>query len=149
MFRLYSKRCEYALRALVYGAKGGANARFQASEVCHAVGIPEPYTRKVFQSLVQGGFLTAVRGPGGGYELTKPPDKIGILDVIHAVDGPDTFDDCILGMPECGGEAPCPLHDIWSGVKETLLGQLAKKTLAELSTVPIGEMTLPRSKKRA
>ena len=133
MFKLYSKGCEYAVRALTYAAAQGNDARFQAHEVCEATGIPESFTRKVFQSLVQGGFLEAVRGPGGGYALTKPANEITLLDVILAVDGSDTFDHCVLGFPSCGATRPCPLHETWSKAKGQLLAQLERRTLRDLA----------------
>ncbi len=133
MFRLYSKRCEYALRALIWAATHRREGRFQAAEACREVGIPESYTRKVFQSLTQGGFLKAIRGPGGGYALSQPPEDVTVLDVIHAVDGEETFHHCVMGLPCCGDEHPCPLHGVWSDVKGSLLGQLSENTLRQVA----------------
>ena len=135
MFKLYSKGCEYAIRALAHVAAQEDVERFQAHAICEAVGIPESFTRKVFQALVQGGFLTAVRGPGGGYRVAGSLQGVSILDVIHAVDGPDTYSGCIMGMPECSGKTPCPLHRLWAGVKGELLQQLSEKKMADLATV--------------
>lgn len=133
MFKLYSKGCEYALRALTYAASQSEDGRFQAKDVCEKTDIPESFTRKVLQSLVQGGFLQAVRGPGGGYELSRPASEITLLDVIEAVEGGDTFDHCVLGFPTCGSKHPCPLHDTWARAKQQLLAQLERRTLQELA----------------
>ncbi len=132
MFRLYSKGCEYAIRALVHMAPHGGITRFQAKHVCEKAGIPESFTRKIFQSLVNGGFLHAVRGPGGGYALTQVPENITLFEVILAVDGSDTFAGCILGLDQCDSEQPCPLHKTWSEGKEMLIETLESKTLADL-----------------
>lgn len=133
VFKLYSKGCEYALRALTYAAAQGDGTRFQAKEVCDKAGIPESFTRKVFQALTQGGFLRAVRGPGGGYELSRPADRITLLDVILAVEGAGTFSQCVLGFPTCGTDHPCPLHETWAAAKEQLLEQLKRRTLQDLA----------------
>lgn len=132
MFRLYSKGCEYAIRALVHMAPEDGVARFQAKNVCEKAAIPESFTRKIFQSLVNGGFLHAVRGPGGGYALTAAPENITLLEVIIAVDGADTFDGCILGLEVCDATQPCPLHQTWDDEKKVLLKTLQSKTLADL-----------------
>jgi len=132
MFRLYSKGCEYALRALMCFAPSGGEHRFQAKDLCQQADIPEPFTRKVFQALVQGGFLRAVRGPGGGYELVRPATEVSLLEVIKAVDGEETFEHCILGLPECGSGCPCPLHSVWAEAKERLLAQLEGQKLQDL-----------------
>ena len=71
MFRLYSKGCEYAIRAMLHMVPGEEPQWFQAKMVCKKAGIPESFTRKIFQALVGGGFLNASRGPGGGYIVTS------------------------------------------------------------------------------
>lgn len=132
MFKLYSKGCEYTIRALMHVVTEGGVERFQAKDVCEKAGIPESFTRKVFQALVQGSFLEAARGPGGGYVLTKHPRDISLLEIIKAVDGEGTFDHCIMGLPQCEREHPCPLHEVWAGAKQQLLEQIEAKTLQDL-----------------
>lgn len=132
MFRLYSKGCEYAIRALTHVVPSNGVERFQAKTICQKAGIPEAYTRKVFQSLVAGRFLEAARGPGGGYQLKEPPQCITLLEIIQAVDGQTAFDGCVMGLSECGERNPCPLHDIWSATKHDLLAQLDQTTLKNL-----------------
>lgn len=135
MFKLYSKGCQYALRALACVVDEDGAKRFQAKEICQRAGIPESFTRKIFQSLVQGGFLEAHRGPGGGYALKQKPEEISLVDVIRAVDGDATFDQCIMGLSECRGDNPCPLHQLWASAKGQLLDSLEKSTLIDLVEV--------------
>lgn len=134
MFKLYSKGCEYVIRALIHVPTGDGSERFLAKDLCEKVGIPESFTRKIFQTLVQEGFLEAIRGPGGGYVLARKPEEISLLALIKAVDGEDTFDHCVMGFPECGGENPCVLHPVWAEAKGQLLAALESRTLADLMT---------------
>lgn len=132
MFRLYSKGCEYAIRALIHMGPRENSQRFQAKDICKKADIPESFTRKIFQDLVAGGVLDAVPGPGGGYAIIKHPKDISLLDVIESVDGTNTFEGCILGLSECNANEPCPLHHAWSNAKEGLLKQLDAQTLQDL-----------------
>lgn len=132
MLKLYSKGCEYAIRALMHIEDTEKTERFQAKDICAKAGIPEAFTRKVFQALVQGGFLAALRGPGGGYALTKKPEEITILDIIHAVDGEPSNEGCVMGLDQCSRETPCPLHDLWAATKEQLVKRLESRTLRDL-----------------
>jgi len=132
MFKLYSKGCQYALRALTFVVAETDKERFQAKDICERAEIPESFTRKVFQSLVQGGFLNAHRGPGGGYSLKRAPSEITLLEVIRAVEGEDTFDHCVLGFTECGSAQPCPLHEVWIGSREMLIKHLSSTTLDQM-----------------
>ncbi|HKJ32050.1 MAG TPA: Rrf2 family transcriptional regulator, partial [Balneolales bacterium] len=47
--------------------------------------------------------------------------KISLRDVIEAIDGPEIFTDCILGLEECNDENPCPLHEKWRYPKSQIL----------------------------
>lgn len=137
MLKLYSKGCQYALRALTFVASEKGQERFQAKDICENAKIPEFYTRKILQSLVQGDFLEAHRGPGGGYSLKRPPSDITLLEVIHAVEGEDTFDHCVLGFTECGRARPCPMHKGWIASREVLLAHLSSTSLDQMASLTI------------
>ena len=142
MFKLYSKGCQYALLALTVVCAEKEKVRFQAKDICEKAEIPESFTRKIFQSLVQGGFLQAHRGPGGGYTLTRDPHEITLLEVIRAVEGEDTFDHCVLGLEVCSSANPCPMHTMWVDTKEGILAQLSSMTLEELTAVTLKQKRL-------
>lgn len=146
MFKLYSRGCQHALWALAFAHLERDGARFQPREVCKRTGIPEPFTRKVLQALVQGGFLNAHRGPGGGYSLARSATDISLLDVIRAVEGNDTFDHCVMGLPSCVGKSPCPIHPMWAETKSKLMNDLAAKSLADFAAAALRGET--REKKR-
>lgn len=132
MFRLYSKACEYAIRAFLCLAGERKEINLTARDVCRKAGIPEAYTRKVFQSLVRGKYLGAVPGNGGGYRLLRKPDKVSILEIIQAVDGKDTFEHCIMGVSRCSCRRPCVLHGAWETSKKRLLNELESRHLGDL-----------------
>lgn len=133
MFRLYSKGCEYAIRALAHVPAGRPPQRIGAKEICRKAGIPESFTRKVLQALVRGRFLRAVPGRGGGYALTRDPRHVSVRSVIEAVDGKDTFHRCIMGVASCDERKDCPLHPAWSQAKKRLLRELNAATVKDLS----------------
>lgn len=133
MFALYSKGCEYAIRALAEISAEKSGRRFLARDICKKAGIPEAYARKTFQALVQNGFLSAVSGPGGGYSLTQDPGKVTVLDVVEAVEGQENFTRCVLGLAACDADNPCSLHSVWMDLKKSMMSALASRTLAELS----------------
>ncbi len=130
VFQLYSKGCEYAIKALVQMRDPIQN--YSAREICKRAHIPESFSRKVFQSLVRGNFLEAITGPGGGYRLCTHPEKISILDIVRAVDGQRAFDHCVMGLSKCGEKSPCLLHYSWLKAKASLISQLESKKLQDL-----------------
>ncbi|MCA9407306.1 MAG: Rrf2 family transcriptional regulator [Candidatus Omnitrophica bacterium] len=132
MFKIYSKGCEYALRALTQIPPELYDQNFLAKDLCKKAKVPEASTRKIFQSLVKSGVLSAVPGPGGGYVLTRSPAKISLLTIIKSVDGEDAFEKCIMGLPDCGQCNPCPVHNTWKKVKESIIKEMEVKSLAQL-----------------
>lgn len=50
--------------------------------------MPLEYLLKILQQLVRANVLYSKRGPRGGFSLAKPANKITVLQIIEAVDGP-------------------------------------------------------------
>ncbi|NIT52519.1 MAG: Rrf2 family transcriptional regulator, partial [candidate division Zixibacteria bacterium] len=73
------------------------------------------------------------RGPNGGVSLARPATAITIFDIIAAIDGLKLFEECILGLPGCGNDKPCPFHEDWQVVREDLKNTFKNSTLADLS----------------
>ena len=132
MLRLYSKGCEYTLRALICLAAGDDAKRMTVRDVCRRARVPEPFTRKMFQHLVKQGLLRAVSGPGGGYQLSCAPNTVSILTIITMVDGSHAMDRCVLGLAACHGQRPCALHSTLARARSLLLSELKGQTLEAL-----------------
>ncbi len=130
MFKLYSKGTEYALRAMA--SLDAGQKVFTARDVCRKARIPEPFTRKMLQSLARDKVLKAVQGPGGGYQLNKPASKIPLIDVIRSIDGKEHYDQCVMGLPQCRDDKACSLHDLWVSAKKNLILEFKKRTVQDL-----------------
>ena len=55
------------------------------------------------------------------------------MSIIFAIDGPATFGNCIMGLPKCDEEKPCPLHYQWATAKAELMARLESQTLYDLA----------------
>lgn len=104
-----------------------------ALEIAKAEDIPLPVLSKVLQELVRKGLLESRRGPGGGFQLSRRPELIALRDIVAAIDGLDHFMDCVAGLKVCSEEAPCPLHNTWTGMRTQILTSLETTTLAQMS----------------
>ena len=132
MFLLYSKGCEYAIRALTEIPHKQKINGFSVKSVCKAAKIPESFTRKIFQTLVKNRILVARPGPGGGYRFRKDPSQVSVLDIIHAVDGKDAFEKCVIKDFKCDEKNFCPLHPMWMKAKTSMMDELKKNTVSHL-----------------
>lgn len=103
-----------------------------AKQIAGALSIPKEFLNKVMQLLVKAGFLTSVRGPGGGFLLAKDPKDITILDIVKEIDGMGWFNSCILHVGPCNVENPCALHDYWFKMRNQIRAMLDHESLANL-----------------
>jgi Rrf2 family protein len=78
----------YAIRALVHLAAGKEDRITASHVIAAAEGFPEPFLQRVLHRLVLARVLLGVKGPNGGYRLARPADRITLLDVVEAVEGP-------------------------------------------------------------
>ncbi len=89
------------------------------------------YLEQLFARLRRANMVKGVRGPGGGYTLSRSTEEINIAEIIAAVDEP-------LDATKCGGEANCQndkaclTHDLWMGLSEQIKDYLKGITLANL-----------------
>lgn len=78
----FSAKTEYGLVALLDLASAyPAGQRVQTREICERHGLPERYLEQMLTALRKGGMLASVRGPRGGYQLTRPPQQITVAEV--------------------------------------------------------------------
>lgn len=132
---LFSKTAEYSVRAMTFLAMQPPGKLSGAKEIAEAEQIPMPFLWKILHTLRRRRLIRSFKGIHGGYELAYPADKIRLNDVLMAMDGEDLTSGCVLGLPACDDQNPCPLHDTWKGIRTTLNEMLQRTTLADLAHV--------------
>jgi Rrf2 family transcriptional regulator, cysteine metabolism repressor len=83
-----SSAAGYALSAVTYMAHSKENGPIASHVVAAAREIPERFLLKVLKPLVSARILSSIKGPNGGYRLTRTPKQLSLLDIVEAVDGP-------------------------------------------------------------
>jgi Rrf2 family protein len=59
-----------------------------AKSIAEQFAIPLPYLLKVLQQLVRANILRSIRGPRGGFYLSRPARGITLLQIFEAIEGP-------------------------------------------------------------
>ena len=85
-----SKSAGYALLAVGYVAKNLGDGVVLSEDIAKRYDISLEYLLKILQQLVRTNVLRSKRGPQGGFWLAKPTNKITMLEIIEAIDGPLT-----------------------------------------------------------
>ena len=89
------------------------------ADISQCQGISLSYLEQLFSKLRKAKLVEGVRGPGGGYRLSRPSDEINIAEIINAVDEK-------VDVTKCNQEANCQdgmrclTHDLWMELSERL-----------------------------
>jgi Rrf2 family transcriptional regulator, iron-sulfur cluster assembly transcription factor len=133
--KMFSKACQYAVRAIVYIATHSQQGRcISLREIAREINSPEAFTAKILQQLVRSGLINSVKGPNGGFDMDKRQlNRVKLSQVVYAIDGDSIYRGCGLGLPECSEREPCPVHDKFKIIRNELRAMLEKTTIQELS----------------
>jgi Rrf2 family protein len=126
---LFSRACEYAVRALFEMARRPERESWTIQELANRTDTPAPFLAKTFQSLVKGEILISTKGRRGGFAFARPPQKITLMEIVELIDGPALAQNCALGLPTCSSDNPCPFHVQWKGIRDSIASALQQQTL--------------------
>ncbi|MFI8517570.1 RrF2 family transcriptional regulator [Streptomyces sp. NPDC085481] len=97
---------EWALHSCLNLAWVGEEQAVTAARLAAYHELPSAYLNKQLQALVRAGILTSVCGPKGGFRLARPLDRITVMDVVVAIEGPDDAFRCTEIRGKGPGAAP-------------------------------------------
>ena len=80
---LVSTKGRYALRVMVDLAEHQATGRIPLKEIAARQGISEKYLENILATLVRANMLSGMRGKGGGYVLTRPPEQYTVGEILR------------------------------------------------------------------
>ncbi|BDS12688.1 RrF2 family transcriptional regulator [Aureispira anguillae] len=130
---MFSKACEYGIRALIVIAEAGKESKkIGIKEICILANTPESFTAKILQNLVKRSIICSQKGPSGGFYIAQPLDNISIYDIVEAIDGAGVFNKCGLGLMACNAQRPCPLHNKFEVVRDELNAMCKNNSLQDL-----------------
>jgi Rrf2 family protein len=101
-------------------------------------GVSASYLLKHLQALSGAGILLSIPGPAGGYRLARPAERISVLDIVLAVEGPQPAFRCAeirqrgpnpLGPPS----APCEINAVMLRAEQAYRAELARVSVADLA----------------
>lgn len=94
--------------------------------------VSEAHLAKVLQRLARAGLVESVRGPKGGFLLTKPAKQTTLLDVYEAIEGPLVVRECLFSTQMCSGQN-CIFGDMLKSVDSQVRKYLASTRLSEVT----------------
>lgn len=121
----------FAVTAMVDLALRGDGSPVALAGISERQAISLSYLEQLFGKLRRHNLVESVRGPGGGYLLAMPMDKISVADIIRAVDEHLDATQC-GGHENCKEDHRCMTHDLWSTLNQKMYEYLTSVSLDDL-----------------
>jgi Rrf2 family protein len=123
----------YALMAFAYLARQKSSDPIPSHVMAaESPGVPKLFLLKCLLRAASAGLLRSVKGPNGGYMLTRPARDISVLEIVECIDGPVRGD-----APQVGQRAAAALdvrlQEVCDAAAVLVRERLAKVTLADLA----------------
>lgn len=133
MLRL-SKKGEYGVRAMFEIAMNYGKGPITIREISDIQDISIPYLEQLLNRLRREGLIKSVRGPGGGYILTRNPRNITLGEVLNVLEGPIALSDCLNPTVVycCNKLNVCVTRPLLKRLGEKIDNFLKKTTLKDL-----------------
>jgi Rrf2 family protein len=128
---MFSKSCEYALKAMIFVAQKSKNeARVGIKEIAKGTDAPEHFIAKIMQELGRKRLVLSIKGPNGGFYMTDKELNTSVADIVKAIDGDKLYVDCLMGLKTCSEKTPCPMHDEYKAIKAKFIKMLEHNNIA-------------------
>lgn len=99
--------------------------------IADAFGISANHSSKVMQRLLKSGYVTATRGPRGGYLLAVDPENVTLLEIYSSIDGKPDTSTCLFGRGKHCSLETCLFSDLNREADELFNKHLGSVTLAD------------------
>lgn len=129
-----STRARYAIRVLLDIAQHRTAERpTQLNDVAERTGISRRYLDQIVMPLKSAGLLIGTKGRHGGYQLSKEPEDITLIEIVEATIGPVNLVECVQSPQVCERSGECPARLIYRLLSATLRTILKGYTLVNLA----------------
>lgn len=135
---MLSKKCKYALKALIALAKRDASRpHMRIVEISEQEKIPKKFLEAILLELKNYGILSSKLGKSGGYYLLKKPEDLFLTDLIRLMDGPIALLPCASlnffeSCDDCEDEDTCGLRKVMMEERIASLGVLSNTSIADI-----------------
>lgn len=121
----------YAVTAMLDLALHPEKGPVSLADISNRQGISQSYLEQLFSKLRRESLVISVRGPGGGYRLSRPTEEIFVAQIVDAVNEPLDATGC-KRRGDCNGGITCLTHNLWCDLSDQIHGFLSGISLAEL-----------------
>ena len=127
-----STKIRYGVRAMIDIGAHCSDRPVSLNEVSTRQKVSAKYLEAIMPALKAAELVRSMKGPGGGYMLTREPGKITLFDIFTALDGPTCLVDCVDQPENCHLQSSCVSNDVWKDLSRLINSNLKSVTIGDL-----------------
>ena len=127
-----TRKVEYALIALRHLQQKGRGELCSAKTLSLEYGIPQELLAKILQKLSKENIILSVKGPKGGYKISKDPNTINMTKFFEIMEGPMGIVDCYFDS-NCEQLNGCNIREPINRINDNIRTMFNKMTLADIT----------------
>lgn len=128
-----STKGRYALRLMLDIAIYGKGDLVRIKDIAERQEISDKYLEQIISTLNKAGYVKSIRGPQGGYHLTKEPKQYTVGMILRLTEGSLAPVACLEDEEnQCDRQGDCVTLLLWKKLDEAIKGVVDSVTLADL-----------------
>src|ERR1700688_5102447 len=141
---MLTRKGKYGLKAMMVLAKEYGGGPILIGELAERERIPKKFLENILLDIRHLGLVRSRKGPHGGYQLGRPPERISVGEIIRAIDGPLALVSCVsqtayAPCEECVTERDCAVRRVFQRVRDETARILDGTSLAAAAHTPIDD----------
>jgi len=125
--KLLTRETDYAVRILALGAS--SDGVLTAAGVSQRLRLPGAFSRRLLQMMARKGLVMSSRGHNGGFRLSRPADKISLLDVALVFQPVSFTDACMFKKENCPRKGSCVIRKTLAGLERDMRSAFSRLTM--------------------
>ncbi len=128
-----STKGRYALRLMLDLALNEKEEPIRVKEIAGRQEISDKYLEQIISILTKAGFVKSLRGPQGGYRLTKKPNEYTVGSILQLTEGNLCPVSCLEDEVNlCERKEECLTLPLWEKLDAAIKGVVDNVTLQDL-----------------
>lgn len=125
------KTTGYAIRIILELSRRGTVTIEQMASILNVEGT---YAQKILRKMRKAGYVKAINGKGGGYELVRKEEKMNLWDIMEMMEESTAINRCLEKDHYCSKNATenCAVRRIYNEIQEELEKEFRAITIEEL-----------------
>lgn len=130
---MISTKGRYAIRVMLDIAQNDDGSYIPLKDIAERQDLSKKYLEIIAKELVAGGLLTGASGKGGGYRLSRDPDKYTIGEILELMEGTLSPVACLADKKyKCNRKKKCQTLPMWQDFDKLVHDFFHSKKLSDL-----------------